>query len=425
MLAGDIWTHSTRLLAELAPSRLGDARDPLFPYLATTAYVQAVGKRFMSAEVTSRLAEIRTGLGPGHALTGAYLDCVLDKNDKRYRYETYLALPLLKPLISSRRKYLPAPPLAALLVADAMRFELRALHGWHKLMPVTRPSLDIARKRLRKGVRFVAPWCSPHEYPRCQGGGLDYLLELAGRPEHPETARLLASALPAAADQDAALRIAASVLPVDVLHDEYLFIRVLQASEANFVTMADHLRAAIQGIRARDAERTRAAVTAASLCIAQGGQLFSILATMNADSFRRFRQSTEGASAIQSEHYKHFELLCGVPSAQRLASAAFSNVPPVQDEARSDPETLTRAYRNARSQGWFGGTEWESIDAALDKLEEAHQRWKTTHFRIAGKMLGDARGSGYTAGVPYLRELLDNRLFWAIPERAARNHRGE
>ena len=425
MLTDDICTHSTQLLDGLAPHRLGDARDPLFPYLATTTYVQIVGKHFMSAEVISRLAEIRTGLGSRPALTGAYLDCVLDKNDNCYRYETYLALPVLKPLISSHRKYLSAPRLAAFLVADAMRFELRALHGWHKLMPVTRPSLDMVRKRLRKGVRFAAPWSSPYEFPRCPGRGLDYLLELAERPEQPETARLLLAALPAATDQDAALRIAGSVLPVDVLHDEYLFIRVLQASEATFVALADHLRAAIEGIRARDAERARAAVIAASQCVAQGGRLFSILATMSADSFRRFRQFTEGASAIQSEHYKRFELLCGVPSAQRLASAAFSNVPPVQDEARSNPDTLTRAYLDARSQGWFGAAEWESIDAALDELEETHQRWKTTHFRIAGKMLGDARGSGYTAGVPYLRELLDNRLFWAIPERADRNHRGE
>lgn len=418
MLAGDICTHSTKLLAELTPRRLGDACDPFFPYLATTNYVRIVGKHFMSAEVLSRLAEIRTGLGSRPALTGEYLDCVLDKHDNCYRYETYLALPILKPLISRRGTHLPAPylpaqRLAAFLVADAMRFELRALHGWHKLMPVTRPSLDMVRKRLRKGVRFVAPW------------GLDYLLELAERPEQPETARLLLAALPAATDQDSALRIAVSVLPVDVLHDEYLFIRILQASEATFVTLVDHLQAAIQGIRARNAERARAAVIAASQCMVQGGRLFSILATMSADSFRRFRQFTEGASAIQSEHYKRFELLCGVPSAQRLASAAFSNVPPVQDEARGDPQTLTRAYSDARSQGWFGAAEWESIDGALDELEATHQRWKTTHFRIAGKMLGDARGSGYTAGVPYLRELLDNRLFWAIPERAGRNRAGE
>jgi tryptophan 2,3-dioxygenase len=310
-----------------------------------------------------------------------------------------------------------------------MRFELRALHGWHKVMSVTRPSLDIVRKRLRKGIRFAALWSSPDEFSRCQGQGpgpgLDYLLELAGRPEQPETASLLLTALPAATDHDAVLRIAVSVLPVDVLHDEYLFIRVLQASEATFATLADHLQAAIQGIRTQDAEKARTAVVAASQCMTQGGRLFSILATMNADSFRHFRQFTEGASAIQSEHYKRFELLCGVPSAQRLASAAFSNVPRVQEEARSNPETLTRAYLDARSQGWFGAAERESIDAALGELEETHRRWKTTHFRIAGKMLGDARGSGYTAGVPYLRELLDNRLFWAIPEQAGLDHGGE
>lgn len=425
MIAGDVCPHSTQLLAELGPCRLGDARDPLFPYLPMTTYVQIVGKHFMSAEVISRLAEIRTGMGSGHALTRAYLDCLLDKNDDRYCYETYLALPVLKPLISGDRKRLPAPRLAAFLVADAMRFELRALHGWHELMPGARPSLDLVRKRLRKGIRFAAASWSPDELPHCPGRGLDYLLELAERPEQPDTARLLLAALPAPTDPDAARRIAVSLLPVDVLHDEYLFIRILQASEAIFVTLADHLRAAISGIRTTDAEKTRAAVIAASHCMAQGGQLFSILATMNADSFRRFRQFTEGASAIQSEHYKRFELLCGVPSARRLGSAAFSNVPPVQGEARGDPETLTRAYLDARSRGWFCAQEWESIDAALDKLEETHQRWKTTHFRIAGKMLGDARGSGYTAGVPYLQELLDNRLFWAIPERAGRNNRGE
>jgi tryptophan 2,3-dioxygenase len=277
----------------------------------------------------------------------------------------------------------------------------------------------LIRKRIRKGARFTAPWSSPGESPR---PGLDYLLELAKRPEQPDAARLLLAALPAATDTDAALRIAVSVLPVDVHHDEYLFIRVLQASEATFVSLADHLRAAIAGIRARNAEAARAAVITASQCVAQGGRLFSILATMSADSFQRFRQFTEGASAIQSEHYKRFELLCGVPAAHRLASAAFSNVPALQAEAHGNPETLTCAYLDTRSQGWFGAAEWESIDSALDQLEETHQRWKTTHFRIAGMMLGDAPGSGYTAGVPYLRELLDNRLFWAIPHRAARNH---
>jgi tryptophan 2,3-dioxygenase len=55
------------------------------------------------------------------------------------------------------------------------------------------------------------------------------------------------------------------------------------------------------------------------------------------------------------------------------------------------------------------------LDAAVVELERRHQRWKTTHFRLAARMLGDAAGSGYTAGVPYLRQCLENRLFWRLP----------
>ena len=36
------------------------------------------------------------------------------------------------------------------------------------------------------------------------------------------------------------------------------------------------------------------------------------------------------------------------------------------------------------------------------------------------RMLGDARGSGYTAGVPYLRSRIDDRLF--APSAPAADH---
>ena len=56
------------------------------------------------------------------------------------------------------------------------------------------------------------------------------------------------------------------------------------------------------------------------------------------------------------------------------------------------------------------------LDAALTRLEAAHQRWKATHHSMASRMLGDAAGSGYTAGVPYLQKCIDNRLFWQLGE---------
>jgi len=53
---------------------------------------------------------------------------------------------------------------------------------------------------------------------------------------------------------------------------------------------------------------------------------------------------------------------------------------------------------------------------ALARLEAAHQRWKSTHHKIAVRMIGDRPGSGYTAGTPYLKHRLDGRLFWMSPE---------
>ena len=56
-----------------------------------------------------------------------------------------------------------------------------------------------------------------------------------------------------------------------------------------------------------------------------------------------------------------------------------------------------------------------TVATLLRTLEESHRRWKSTHVTMATRMLGDARGSGYTSGVGYLSQWVDHRLFWALP----------
>lgn len=131
---------------------------------------------------------------------------------------------------------------------------------------------------------------------------------------------------------------------------------------------------------------------------------------MRPEAFHGFRDYTQGASAIQSEQYKRFEVLCGLPTPARMNSPAFENVPAVRAEAawQRQPDTLTSAYLQASPDAQ------RLLDPALAGLEAAHQKWKTAHHSLAARMLGDAHGSGYTAGVPYLRDNLDNRLFWQL-----------
>ncbi|MEW5530707.1 hypothetical protein [Streptomyces virginiae] len=105
-----------------------------------------------------------------------------------------------------------------------------------------------------------------------------------------------------------------------------------------------------------------------------------------------------------------------MPPAPRLHSTAFTSVPAVRAETR-DPghDTVARAYLDLRREGGSGGAAWSRLDAALGRLEGRHQRWKSAHRGLAARMLGDAHGSGYTDGVPYLTQALENRLFWQLP----------
>lgn len=51
------------------------------------------------------------------------------------------------------------------------------------------------------------------------------------------------------------------------------------------------------------------------------------------------------------------------------------------------------------------------MSAATRELETVHQRWKQTHWKLAVRMIGEERGTGYTVGVPYLKSVIDHRLF--------------
>ncbi|GAB3899181.1 hypothetical protein ACFQ1S_08460 [Kibdelosporangium lantanae] len=72
-----------------------------------------------------------------------------------------------------------------------------------------------------------------------------------------------------------------NALPAYTVHDEHLFLRVLLAFET----------------------------------------MFALLATIQVDSFRTFRQFTEGASAIQSRNHTIVESLCRRPGPSRLDSS--------------------------------------------------------------------------------------------------------
>ena len=356
--------------------------DPLAAARTVTREVRRNGKHALPASLRHALAQLRRSSAAG-PFAAAFLDCLLDKHDDRFHNRTYLALALLEGILDDPRARLDPVHLSALLMADVVRFESRVAARPPRPGD-DRPDRRTLRTRLAHARRFLAA---------------------CGVPD--------GAALPAPPAGELGDWFAMTVQPVSVVHDEYMFIRALQCHELVFTGTAARVRTATTALRAGEVASARWHVDSAVRDFERASLLFRVVATMRPAAFHTFREYTQGASAIQSVAYKRFEIACGRPREERLRSDAFGNVPDVLAQAQAGPDDLTAAYLETRPAG--GGREWDRLDAALRELERRHQKWKVTHHGLAARMLGEAAGSGYPEGVPYLRRCLDQRLFWQLP----------
>jgi len=353
----------TAPVRELTAWEAGGAEPGRFPYAAVVAAFQRTGKQHVDRQLLAHLDRIRATAATDPALRD-FLGVALDKWDGEYDYRSYLALRLLPlpvgPAGDGTRQ--AADRLLVHLVADALAFERDAAAGRTDLLPRQRPEPDRVAKRLRLGRAAVA-----HARARL------------GRPVAPTEAERQA--------------LARSMWPVDTVHDEYLFIRVLQAYETVFALVAVELRAAVEDLAAGRTGPAAGHLDQATAAVDEAAPLFSLLATMRPESFRTFRVHTEGASAIQSRAYKLVEALCRTPDEARLASPAFGSVPEVRDRVRAGHPTIA---------GLVAQLGTADLDAPMAAFAAALGRWRRTHYRLATRMLGTRSGTGYTEGTPYL-----------------------
>ncbi len=393
----------------------GDLDAAAFPYQAVLAEYHRVGKHHVPTRLLTTLDSARTRLravrGPDPAIRRLrrFLDTALDKHDGRYDEPTYLALSLLP---------IPSPdnedwnPTAALyqhdrllvqLVADTLRFELAAAGGSTNLLPRDRPGQPTAAMRHRHGLRAVEPAVGR--------------LGLAARVSAADPAGA-AGQLWALVDDDLTdderLALELSMLPVYLLHDEYLFIRVLQAFEVSFALVAGYLQATVTALQHGDGPVAAALLRGAETAVTESAPLWSLLATMRVESFNVFRRWTEGASAIQSRNYKAIESLCRRPDPRRLDSPAYRSVPEIRDRVLAGQLTIDDAYRAAVTAGTASPAELGDLRQAMAAFAAALRRWRQTHYRLAVRMLGRQPGTGYTEGTPYLRRVRGLPVFHVL-----------
>ena len=385
----------------LDPDVPADELDALVLGRLVTHEVRWVGKHFLRPERLERLAAVRQRYGGHDPALDAFLECLLDKHDGRFWNRTYLSIPLLEVVLAEHR-LLPSG-LAALLAADIVRHELCAAHRRKDVSPLDRPDARTLRTRVRHSFRFMTSHLGAESE--------ELLAAIARDPEADLPALLLE--LPELPLAHVGEWLELSVQPVSTVHDEYFFMRVLQAHEMSFAGMVWRVRDACSALREDEPGEAVRLLTEVVTFMDRNASLFRLVATMRYEAFHTFREFTDGASAVQSEQYKRFEGLCGRPPAARLASPAFESVPDVRAEVEAGQDTLVDAYRNLVATGRHPA-EAAAVGELLDALEASHRRWKSTHVTLATRMLGDARGSGHTSGVGYLTEWVDHRLFWEL-----------
>ncbi|MBJ8346521.1 tryptophan 2,3-dioxygenase [Antrihabitans sp. YC2-6] len=375
--------------------------DPVtFPYDAVLDRVHSVGKHFVPPNLLASLDRARATLGTPVDSAGqrlaTFLSTALDKWDNRFDNPSYLAFEQL-PLPGTgyragcpNQAALQHDRLFVLLVADLLRFEIEVADGatW---LPEIAPDARITAKRCRLGVRAMRPALARM--------GVE-VEPTSGDPI--EVARQVCAAIASDTTPSERLTLDLSALPVSLVHDEYMFMRVLQAYESTFAMVAVQLSAAISAIQRGRAGAAALVLAEAERAMGEAGLLFSIVATMRTEAFLTFREFTDGASAIQSRHYKLMESLCRRPDAPRLDSPAYHSVPPVRARVLADQPTVSSALAAARTAGVLDPELDALLTASMERFEAVLLRWRKTHYRLAVRMLGERRGTGYTEGVPYL-----------------------
>ena len=207
--------------------------------------------------------------------------------------------------------------------------------------------------------------------------------------------------------------------------------------------MLHELKGAIEGLRA---DELAARVQDAGARLAHHGavvQAWSVLATMTPSEYTVLRPYLGTSSGFQSFQYREIEFRlgnknramlaphAGTPPSRRAATGLAE--PSLYDEAiaalarrgfsidpRSCAAISARSSRRMKACKRPGPRSTGSPRANFDlyelaeelvDLEDAFRLWRFRHVTTVERIIGFKRGTGGTAGVGYLRKMLDVVLF--------------
>ncbi len=227
-------------------------------------------------------------------------------------------------------------------------------------------------------------------------------------------------------------------------HNEMLFIVQHQTSELWMKLMLHELRAARDRLRDDALPPAFKMLARVSRIMEQLVHAWDVLATLTPSEYSNLRPHLGSSSGFQSYQYREIEFLLGNKNAAMLkphahradlherVARAYAE-PSLYDEAirllarrgfaidaselARDPCT-PRGFDASVEAAWLAvyrdpTAHWDLYELAEEfvDLEDAFRLWRFRHVTTVERIIGFKPGTGGTAGVSYLRKMLDVVLF--------------
>ncbi|NBZ86356.1 tryptophan 2,3-dioxygenase [Stagnihabitans tardus] len=232
--------------------------------------------------------------------------------------------------------------------------------------------------------------------------------------------------------------------PLSTAHDEMLFIIQHQTSELWMKLALYELSAARQAIAGDHTAEASKMLARVARIFEQLNSAWDVLRTMTPSEYTAFRDDLGQSSGFQSWQYRLIEYAVGNrnkamlrphehrpdlmerltaelarPSLydealRRLARLGLPVPPEVLTRDVSEPWTVNEGVTEAWAQVYRDpSAHWEAYELAekLVDFEDYFRRWRFNHVTTVERVIGFKRGTGGTAGISYLRRMLEVELF--------------
>lgn len=232
--------------------------------------------------------------------------------------------------------------------------------------------------------------------------------------------------------------------PRSSAHDEMLFIVQHQTSELWMKLVLHEIGAARDAIHDERLPQAFKMLARVSRIFEQLNNAWDVLRTMTPSEYTEFREELGASSGFQSYQYRLIEFALGnrnpammkvhehradlhqllvdelarpslydeaVALLARTLGASPDDIPaPDLTQPHSHRPEIQALWKRVYQDAERHWSLYELAEKLVD-LEDYFRRWRFNHVTAVERIIGFKRGTGGTAGVPYLRKMLEVELF--------------